>query len=114
MGRGWVSRLDRRVFERVAAAHPPGVQAVLPRLSHAADHSRLWLATAAAFAATGDRTARRAAVRGVGALALASFVTNTVIKYVTSRERPLIDAVPLPRRLKRQPRTTSFPSGHAA
>ncbi|MFD5317411.1 bifunctional phosphatase PAP2/diacylglycerol kinase family protein [Streptomyces sp. NPDC127098] len=111
---GWVNRLDRRVFERVAAAHPPGVQAVLPRLSRAADHSRLWLATAAVMAATGDRTARRAAVRGVGALALASLVTNTVIKYVSSRERPLIDAVPLARRLKRQPRSTSFPSGHSA
>ncbi|TDC74646.1 phosphatase PAP2 family protein [Streptomyces hainanensis] len=111
---GWVSRLDRQVFARVAAAHPPGIQAVLPRLSRAADRSRLWLATAAAFAATGDRTARRAAVRGVGSLALASLVTNLAVKYVSSRERPHLDAVPLARRLSRQPRSTSFPSGHAA
>ncbi|MFI7272682.1 bifunctional phosphatase PAP2/diacylglycerol kinase family protein [Streptomyces sp. NPDC049879] len=109
-----LSRLDRRVFERVAAAHPPLVQAVLPRLSHAADHGRLWLATAAAMAATGDRSARRAAGRGVVALGLASLTTNTVIKYVARRRRPLIDSVPLARRLARQPHTSSFPSGHSA
>ncbi|WP_129840571.1 bifunctional phosphatase PAP2/diacylglycerol kinase family protein [Streptomyces sp. RFCAC02] len=109
-----LSRLDRRVFERVAAANVPGVQAVLPRLSHAADHGRLWLGAAAALALTGDRRARRAAVRGVAALGIASLTTNTVIKYVARRHRPLIDAVPLARRLARQPHTSSFPSGHAA
>ncbi|WP_052850898.1 bifunctional phosphatase PAP2/diacylglycerol kinase family protein [Streptomyces avicenniae] len=109
-----LSRLDRRVFERVAAAHPPAVQAVLPRLSHAADHGRLWLATAAALAVTGDRTARRAAGRGIVALGLASVTTNTVIKYIARRRRPLIDTVPLARRLARQPHTSSFPSGHSA
>ncbi|RKN38528.1 bifunctional phosphatase PAP2/diacylglycerol kinase family protein [Streptomyces hoynatensis] len=111
---GWVERVDQRVFDRVAAAHPPGLQTVLPRLSLAADHSRLWLGTAAALAALGNRPARRAALRGVGALALASLATNTVVKYVSRRERPLIDAVPLARRLHRQPKSTSFPSGHAA
>jgi undecaprenyl-diphosphatase len=111
---GRLSRLDRRMFERVAAAHPPGVQAVLPRLSHAADHGRLWLAGAAALAALGGRPGRRAALRGVAALTLASVTTNTLMKYAARRQRPLIDSVPLARRLVRQPLTSSFPSGHAA
>ncbi|WP_063784411.1 bifunctional phosphatase PAP2/diacylglycerol kinase family protein [Streptomyces sp. SBT349] len=111
---GRLSRLDRRVFERVAAAHPPGVQAVLPALSHAANHGRLWFAAGAALAAAGGRPGRRAALRGVAALSLASFTTNTIMKYAMRRQRPLIDAVPLARRLARQPLTSSFPSGHAA
>ncbi|ONK14523.1 bifunctional phosphatase PAP2/diacylglycerol kinase family protein [Streptomyces sp. MP131-18] len=111
---GRLSRLDRRIFERVAAAHPPALQSFLPRLSHAADHGRLWLGAAAGLAAAGGRPGRRAALRGVAALALASFTTNTIIKYATRRQRPLIDAVPLARRLARQPLTSSFPSGHSA
>ncbi|MGK5530577.1 bifunctional phosphatase PAP2/diacylglycerol kinase family protein [Streptomyces sp. URMC 129] len=111
---GRLSRLDRRIFERVAAAHPPGVQFVLPRLTRAADHGRLWMGTAGALAVLGGRSGRRAAGRGIAALALASFTTNTVIKYAASRQRPLLDAVPLARRLARQPLTSSFPSGHSA
>ncbi|MEO3751230.1 phosphatase PAP2 family protein [Streptomyces sp. B6B3] len=111
---GRLSRLDRRVFARVAAAHPPGVQRVLPRLSRSANHGVLWFATAAGLAAVGGRRGRRAALRGVAALTLASATTNTVIKYLAHRQRPLIDAVPLARRLARQPLTSSFPSGHSA
>ncbi|WP_059013489.1 bifunctional phosphatase PAP2/diacylglycerol kinase family protein [Streptomyces specialis] len=111
---GRLSRLDRRIFERVAAAEPPGVQFVLPRLTRAANHGRLWFGTAGALAAFGGRSGTRAAGRGIAALALASFTTNTVIKYAASRQRPLIDAVPLARRLTRQPLTSSFPSGHSA
>ncbi|WP_326599163.1 bifunctional phosphatase PAP2/diacylglycerol kinase family protein [Streptomyces sp. NBC_01803] len=111
---GRLSRLDRRIFERVAAAHPPGVQFVLPRLTRAANHGRLWFGTAGALAAFGGRNGRRAAGRGVAALALASFATNTIVKYAASRQRPLLDSVPLARRLTRQPLTSSFPSGHSA
>ncbi|KAB8170983.1 phosphatase PAP2 family protein [Streptomyces sp. 3MP-14] len=109
-----LGRWDRLIFARVAAAEPPGVQAVLPRLSKAANHSRLWLASAAGLAALGGRPGRRAAARGVAALALASLTTNVFVKYAAHRERPLIDGVPLARRLARSPRTSSFPSGHAA
>ncbi|WP_062206580.1 diacylglycerol kinase family protein [Streptomyces sp. NBRC 109706] len=109
-----LGRLDRQIFARVAAAEPPGVQAVLPRLSRAANHSRLWLASAGAIAALGGRPGRRAAARGVAALALASLTSNVFVKYAARRERPLIDGVPLARRLASPPRSSSFPSGHAA
>jgi len=66
------------------------------------------------MAATGGPRARRAAAHGVASLALASAVINTLGKRSVRRPRPLLDAVPLMRRLKRQPITTSFPSGHSA
>ncbi|MBL1067697.1 phosphatase PAP2 family protein [Streptomyces sp. 7-21] len=109
-----LSRLDRRVFRRVAVARPTVGQRLLPALSSAANHSVLWYATAGGMAALGGRTGRRAALRGTAALVLASVTANTVIKYVARRQRPLIDAVPAARRLSRAPLTSSFPSGHAA
>ncbi|MFE2137997.1 bifunctional phosphatase PAP2/diacylglycerol kinase family protein, partial [Streptomyces sp. NPDC059466] len=106
--------VDRRVFRHVAAARLPGADPALRRLSHAADHGRLWLGAAAGLALVGDGTGRRAALRGLGALALASLTVNTVAKWSTRRPRPLLDLVPPIRRLAQQPHTTSFPSGHSA
>ncbi|MEV6025401.1 phosphatase PAP2 family protein [Streptomyces sp. NPDC052036] len=106
--------LDCRLFQTVAARHWPGADPLLPRLSRAANHGVLWLATAAALAGTRSPRARRAAARGVASLALASATINTVGKRSVRRPRPVLDPVPAVRRLKRQPITTSFPSGHAA
>lgn len=102
------------MFERVAARHWPGGDRVLPRLSHAADHGVLWFAVAAGAAVLGGRPARRAALRGVASLAVASATVNTVGKRSVRRVRPVTDVVPVVRRLTRQPFTTSFPSGHSA
>ncbi len=106
--------LDRRVFDAVAAQHWPGADELLPQLSRAANHGRLWFGVAAGLAATRRPRARRAAVRGVASLALASATINTLGKRTVRRARPVLDTVPMVRRLKRQPITTSFPSGHAA
>jgi len=105
---------DRALFAQVAGRHWPGAEPVLPRLSRAANHGRLWLAAAGTMAALGGREGRRAAVRGLGSLAVASLAVNTVGKGAVGRARPLLDAVPVIRRLHRQPLTSSFPSGHAA
>ncbi|AZM56672.1 phosphoesterase [Streptomyces sp. WAC 01529] len=106
--------LDHRVFDAVASRHWPGADRLLPRLSRGANHGLLWFGAAAAIAATGTPRARRAAVRGVASLALASATINTLGKRSVRRARPLLDTVPLIRQLKRQPITTSFPSGHSA
>ncbi|MDQ0717387.1 diacylglycerol kinase family enzyme/membrane-associated phospholipid phosphatase [Streptomyces luteogriseus] len=106
--------LDRRLFEAAAARHWPGADPVLPRLSRSANHGALWFAAAAALAASRTPRARRAAARGLASLGLASLTINTLGKRSVRRPRPLLAAVPLVRRLKRQPVTTSFPSGHAA
>ncbi|ATW51548.1 bifunctional phosphatase PAP2/diacylglycerol kinase family protein [Streptomyces xantholiticus] len=109
--RGW----DRRLLHAVAAREWPGAEPVLPRLSRSANHGLLWFGAAAGIAALGrGARSRRAAVRGVASLAVASAVINTVGKRSVRRARPLLDAVPVIRQLKRQPFTTSFPSGHAA
>jgi undecaprenyl-diphosphatase len=105
---------DRGVFEAVARRHWPGAEALLPRLSRAANHGVLWFAVAGAIAASRTPRARRAALRGVGSLALASATINTVGKWSVRRARPVLDVVPLMRRLDKQPHTTSFPSGHSA
>ncbi|WP_128382067.1 bifunctional phosphatase PAP2/diacylglycerol kinase family protein [Streptomyces cavernae] len=106
--------LDSRVFDAVATRHWPGGDRVLPRLSRSANHGVLWFAAAATLAVSGTPRARRAAVRGVASLALASATINTLGKRSVRRPRPVLDAVPLVRQLKRQPITTSFPSGHSA
>ncbi|MEU4657339.1 phosphatase PAP2 family protein [Streptomyces sp. NPDC023723] len=106
--------LDRRLFEAVAARHFPGGDRVLPRLSRSANHGVLWFAAAAALTAARTPRSRRAAVRGLASLGVASLTINTLGKRSVRRPRPGLDPVPLVRQLKRQPITTSFPSGHAA
>ncbi|MFF3328109.1 bifunctional phosphatase PAP2/diacylglycerol kinase family protein [Streptomyces sp. NPDC002888] len=106
--------LDCRVFEFAAERRWPGAERVLPRLSRSANHGVLWFATAAAVAAVRTPRARRAAARGLASLSLASLTINTVGKRSVRRTRPVLDPVPLVRQLKRQPITTSFPSGHSA
>jgi undecaprenyl-diphosphatase len=111
---GRLHDLDVELFERVAAARLRGAHPVLPRLGRAADHGLLWLTCAAVLGLSANRSARRAALRGVGSLALASAVTNVAAKSLAGRRRPPADPVPHVRRLRRTPVTTSFPSGHSA
>jgi undecaprenyl-diphosphatase len=66
------------------------------------------------MAASRTPRARRAAARGLASLSLASLTINTLGKRSVRRPRPVLDPVPLVRQLKRQPITTSFPSGHSA
>ncbi|MFE9662422.1 phosphatase PAP2 family protein [Streptomyces sp. NPDC005955] len=105
---------DTWLFESVADHHWPYGDRVLPSLSRCANHGVLWGAVAAGLALTRSPRARRGAVRGMASLAVASATINTLGKRSVRRPRPLLDAVPLVRQLKRQPITSSFPSGHAA
>jgi undecaprenyl-diphosphatase len=105
--------VDRRVFAAAAGRPSPVLDRFIPPLTHSADHGLLWFATAAALAATGER-GRRAALRGLVSLTVASAVANGPLKWVVRRPRPGLDAVPLVRQLKIQPGTSSFPSGHSA
>ncbi|MFD3518055.1 bifunctional phosphatase PAP2/diacylglycerol kinase family protein [Streptomyces sp. NPDC058657] len=109
-----LSRIDRRWFEQVASARLAGAERVLPALSRAANHGKLWLGAAAVLTVAGGPTARRAARRGAGSLVLASLTTNAVAKYAVRRARPVADGVPFVRRPLTAPWTPSFPSGHSA
>lgn len=112
--RGAVAQGDRWLFDVVARRHWPGADRVLPRLGRAANHGLLWGGAAVGIAVLGSAGARKAAVRGAASLALASATINTVGKWSVRRPRPVLDGVPAVRQLTTQPRTTSFPSGHAA
>ncbi len=84
---------------------------VLPPLTTSADHGLLWLAVSGALALSGQR---RAAVRGLLSLGVASALANLPAKHTAQRRRPGLNGVPLARQLLRQPSTSSFPSGHSA
>lgn len=92
---------------------PRGVDAALRGLTTAANHGLLWAGIAAAGAGIGRRP-RRAALRGMGSLALASLVSNSVAKPLVGRRRPDPERTQLARRIGRTPWTSSFPSGHSA
>jgi undecaprenyl-diphosphatase len=83
----------------------------LVAITRAANYSRLWLAIAGGLAAFGGRRGRRAAERGLIALALAAAVANGPAKLLVRRRRPFRHSRPT---LIRIPRSTSFPSGHSA
>jgi diacylglycerol kinase family enzyme/membrane-associated phospholipid phosphatase len=113
IGRG-LGTLDREIFEAIAESPSPLLDAVMPRLTSAADHSKLWFAIAVLLGASRHRTAVRGATRGVASLAVTSLLTNLVAKRVWRRPRPNWATVPVVRRSLRMPTSNSLPSGHSA
>jgi len=113
IGRG-LGTLDREIFEAIAESPSPLLDAVGPRLTSAADHSKLWLAIAVLLGASRHRPAVRGAGRGVATLAVTSLLTNQVAKRVWRRPRPNWATVPVVRRSLRMPTSNSLPSGHSA
>jgi diacylglycerol kinase family enzyme/membrane-associated phospholipid phosphatase len=106
--------LDREIFEAIAESPTPLLDTMMPPLTRAADHSKLWFVIAGGLAATGRSSARRGAARGVLTLAATSLFTNQVAKRISQRPRPTFDSVPLRRRTRRRPTSNSLPSGHSA
>lgn len=108
----WVRRMDAVANRAVNGRRThPALDRAYTRLSNSANRSRLWLAFALLLVLF-DR--RRAAVRGVASLTVASILANLVGKRIFGGDRPLLKDVPLPRQLKKYPTSASFPSGHSA
>ena len=107
--------VDRAVYEAVARTPTGHLDVPVRRLSHAADHSKLWLAIAAVVAVAGGRRGRRAALEGVVAIGVTSATVNLGVKPIARRRRPerpemaLFEGRHVP-----MPGSRSFPSGHAA
>jgi membrane-associated phospholipid phosphatase len=100
---------ERRLTLRMTRPLPRSIDSLLVTLSRSADRSAFWVALAGAFASVGGPRSRRAAHRGLRALAVTSATVNGPMKLLARRQRPLPR-----RRLRHMPRTSSFPSGHSA
>lgn len=111
---GRVDRLDVRLVDRSARMPATTADRVLRALTICANHNRLWVLVAGLVALAGGRQARRAAVRGLVAVGMASGVANGIAKPLLPRRRPPDESVPFVRRLVTPPVSSSFPSGHAA
>lgn len=108
--RAQARRIDRGLLQRSAHSGTPGLDRALVAVTRAASYSRLWLLIAGGLAATGGER-RRAAGRGLLAIAIAAPLANGPGKLLVRRRRPL----PLRRApLLATPRSSSFPSGHSA
>ena len=108
-----VQLADVRAFARVSGRRARALDATMPGLSAAANHSALWCTIATGLAALGGRRSRRAARRGMLAVAGASAISSGVLKRVLHRTRPGVDVFPF-RGLRVPPTSSSMPSGHAA
>jgi membrane-associated phospholipid phosphatase len=108
-------RIDVALYAAIAQTPTPSLDRAMARLSDAADHSRLWFASAAVVAASGRSRGRQAAAMGLASVAAASSVVNLGMKPLGRRRRPDRAArqVPVARHV-RMPSSTSFPSGHSA
>jgi undecaprenyl-diphosphatase len=110
-----LENLDIAVYAAVAEVPTPTLDERFRQLALLADHSKLWLGIAGTTALLGGRRGRQAALDGVVAIGITSFIINQPLKRLLHRSRPdrelhgvLTDRhVPLPT-------STSFPSGHSA
>jgi YegS/Rv2252/BmrU family lipid kinase len=102
--------IDHAIYLRLTETKAPTVDRAVSLLTRAADRSALWLVTALALAAGGGRNGRRAALRGVTAIGLASLLVNAVLKTAWRRSRP----AEIRATVVRKPNSFSFPSGHTA
>ena len=72
--------LDRAVYAAVHATPSPTLDHAVARLSHAADHSKIWVATAAALALAGGAAPPGRSRGGLAAVGVTSAVVNVGVK----------------------------------
>ena len=108
-----VNEVDRGISRGIAALPPSRLDTVMKGLTTVANHSLLWFATATGLALRRGAT-RKAAARGVLAIALASTSANAICKPLLPRRRPAAAELPAYQTLPSPPTSSSFPSGHAA
>jgi membrane-associated phospholipid phosphatase len=107
--------LDVAVYEAIEGTPTPTIDVSLRRLSNAANHAKLYMGIAAVLFAAGGPKGRRAAVTGLAAVGLNSFIVNQPMKLLGNRQRPERGRVRVAEaRHTKMPTSTSFPSGHSA
>jgi undecaprenyl-diphosphatase len=109
-----VRRTDRRVSGRAYSwPSPAPVDTALRGLSETAGTSRFWIGLAAALFVTG-RDGRRASLRGLLSLGVASGLVNLVAKRAIREHRPHGHGFRHRRKPGMVPSSAAFPSGHSA
>jgi diacylglycerol kinase family enzyme/membrane-associated phospholipid phosphatase len=108
-----IAAADQILLRQLAAAGRPGLDRAMHDLGHTADHGALWIAVAGVLGVNRGKWTRRAALRGLASMAIASTTANVIVKQLAGRTRPDSPLV-FTGRPVRPLRTTSFPSGHAA
>lgn len=111
--RGRVSDLDRAVTRAVSEIPPSALDPAMKAVSVAANHSLLWLVVGGLLASRRG-SSRKAALRGLSSIAVASTTANAVLKPLLPRRRPAASELPAYQKLTDPPTSSSFPSGHAA
>lgn len=96
---------DAALLRGIQRRAPHWTDHVFPPLSRAAGRGVVWFAFAGALALSGADN-RAAALRGIASWTAASALANGPAKMVAERRRPA--------RLRNQPSSSSFPSGHSA
>jgi diacylglycerol kinase family enzyme/membrane-associated phospholipid phosphatase len=104
---------DARLHALIGALPASPADRWLRRLSHAADHGRLWMVLGVLLGLR-KGALRRGAIRGLGSMAFSSALVNAVLKRFFRRVRPDLDGHHPDRLLRRLHVTPSFPSGHSA
>ncbi len=97
---GWLrdaQRVDVAVYSAITQTPTPSLDLHMSRLTQAADYSRLWLGSAVILAATRGARGRRAALTGLGSIAVTSAVANLMLKPLGRRRRPDASNVPVAR-----------------
>lgn len=108
-----IDALDKAIYEAVATTPTKTLDKPLTRLSNAATYSRLWLAIAAVLALNGGERGRRTAIRGLIVIVTSSLSADLAAKTIFPRRRPTRTDTTHGRET-RMPKSSSFPSGHAA
>jgi diacylglycerol kinase family enzyme/membrane-associated phospholipid phosphatase len=105
--------LDARLHLFVGSLPTTPADRWLRRLSTFANHGKLWMLLGLVLSSRRGAL-RRGAVRGLGSMAVSSGVVNVVLKRVFGRVRPDLENLRTERRLRREPGSLSFPSGHSS
>jgi len=102
--------LDRRLLRLARTrGHTPAAERAVAGFSALGEHAAVWLTLGAAGALFDAPRRRR--WRRAGACVAAANATNTVLKVLVRRRRPVLAGLPA---LVRTPTQLSFPSAHAA
>src|ERR1700729_646462 len=86
-----LSEVDKAVYGAIARQPTPHLDRPVSLVSQSANYSRIWIGAGAVLYLFGGSSGRRAATRGLGAVALASVTVNVLAKSLYRRRRPVRD-----------------------